>query len=179
MRFFRKKKRQEQLNPLERVLPRYTGFLTVSELAHVLRVSATCIYYWLGYGFETRWKMLGFPRPEMRKKKIVFRVEEIRDFFDIEVKSPFIQPLLSVKDLVKITGYSERSVRNWFLEMKTKELGHRLVRVEKEELERFLAERYGWQKDGESDREVCGAIGTSVLDRLRKKEKERERVVNS
>jgi hypothetical protein len=143
MNFFRKRKKREERDPLERITLQYTGFVTIPELAFILRVSVQTVHNWARRG-EREFKLDGFPQMQIRRKKWGFLLPDIEQFFDVELSDSgrqFAYPLLSHKDILSVVPHGDTTVRGWMRE-EGKRIGRVLLRIERKRLEEFLKDKY-------------------------------------
>jgi predicted DNA-binding transcriptional regulator AlpA len=140
---FRKRKKKEDISPLERITLQYRGFITIPELAFILRTSVQTVHNWAGRG-RPEWRLDEFPQILVRGRRWMFIVQEVEDYFEIKIADrdrQFAQPLLSCKDIQQITGYGDSTVRGWMKE-EGKRIGKVLLRIERKRLEEFLKDKY-------------------------------------
>ena len=131
----------------ERIFLKYPGFITLKELSWLLRTTKVCIKNWLGFYGQP--KLKDFPQPIRRGKWLVWSIYEIEEFLGTEIekkgnKVEAVEPLLTIRDIMRITGNADSTIRLWIREdgLEKVRVGQKLIRVQKNELARFLDKRY-------------------------------------
>ena len=140
-------------NPLDRIVLKYKDSITLSELSWYLQVNKTTVKNWFGYYDIEKWRLKSLPAPGQRGRWYAWPVRDIEKFLSIEINKTegrelrIIEPLLTIKNIMTATGKADCTVRLWIRDGKLKafKAGPILVRVQREELERFLDATYDYK----------------------------------
>jgi len=138
------RKRRKKLDPFD---PKFQFYFTLSEFSWFLRVKKETIKRWAGW-INSPWKVPGFPQHYYRGHNLVWEIKDIEEWLGISLRGKrIVNPLLSIKDIMALTGKAESTVREWIKKGKLKaiRIGYKNLRVEQRELMRYLDETYDYR----------------------------------
>ena len=127
------------------VIPKYSGFLTLRELAQFLNLPPETILHWSGW-FRERRERADFPRPIRLPRAWVWKISEIKKFLGEEMReheTKRLETLLTSAEVADMAGVSLQGVYLWRRKgwLPYIRLGYSTVRFRQSDVLEFLERR--------------------------------------